>query len=204
MESTIRPNRGRHVKPAIALAATLGLFALCGGAKVVDRLSLNHLTIQVVPLTVLLVMGLVPAAALATLTVLNIRNMSLRADQGRLVSTEWTGRIVTLEHPASARLYPISSTYGPIGELMVLAEHPGDEAVVLVPRWWRPEELATLLHGLNLKIRNEPPIMLGELSRKYPRAHLPFSVRHPWVFSGGTTLFVIGYLGVMVWLDLRF
>lgn len=64
--------------------------------------------------------------------------------------------------------------------------------------------MTSLLHGLNLKVPNEPPVMLGELSRKYPRAHLPFSVRHPRVFSGGTTLFVIGYLGVMVWLDVRF
>jgi hypothetical protein len=58
---------------------------LCGGAKLVDRLSLGHLTIQVVPLTVLLVMGLIPAVALGTVTALNIRNMALRTDQGQLV-----------------------------------------------------------------------------------------------------------------------
>jgi hypothetical protein len=136
MELTIRPNRHRHVKPAVTLAIMLGLFVLCGGAKVVDRLSPGQLTIQVVPLTVLLVMGLVPAVALGTLTVLNVRNMALRTDQGQLVSTEWTGRVVTLHHPASARLYPISSTYGSVGELLVLASKPEDGAMVLVPDWW--------------------------------------------------------------------
>jgi hypothetical protein len=60
VELTIRPNRHRHVKPAVTLAIVLGL--------------------------VLLAMGLVPAVALGTLTVLNVRNMALRTDQGRLVS----------------------------------------------------------------------------------------------------------------------
>ncbi len=204
MDATIRPYRRRHLKPAVALAGTLGLFVLCGGAKVVDRLSRHQLTVRALPLSVLLLMGLVPALTLGALTVLNIRNVSLRSDQGRLVSTEWTGRVVTLEHPSSARLYPIGSTYGGIGELLVLAQRSGGEAVVLAPGWWRQEELVSLLHGLNLKIHNEPGILLGELSRRYPRAHLPFSVRHPWLFSGGTTLVVIVYLGVMVWLDLAF
>jgi len=200
----IRPRRHRHVKPAVTLAIVLGLFVLCGGAKVVDRLSLGHLTIQVVPLTVLLVMGLVPAVALGTLTVLNVRNMALRTDQGRLVSTEWTGRVVTLHHPASARLYPISSTYGAIGELLVLASKPEDGAVVLVPNWWAESDLQALLERLRLKVRTEAPVFLGEISRRYPYARLPLSVRHPWLFSGTSVVLVIVYLGVMVYLDLRF
>jgi hypothetical protein len=57
----------------VTLAIVLGLFVLCGGAKVVDRLSLGHLTVQAIPLTVLLAMGLVPAVALGTLTMLNLR-----------------------------------------------------------------------------------------------------------------------------------
>jgi hypothetical protein len=204
VDLTIRPRRNRHVKPAVALAVVLALFALCGGAKVVDRLSLGHLTIQPVTLAVLVAMGLVPAVALGTLTALNIRNMALRTDGHGLVLTEWTGRVVALQRPVSARLYPISSTYGNVGQLLVVADPPGGEAVVLAPTWWTGGELESLLDRLRLRVHTEAPVLIGEIRRRYPAARLPLSVRHPWLFSGGMVAFTIGYLGVMVYLDLRF
>jgi hypothetical protein len=64
-----------------------------------------------------------------------------------LISTEWTGRVVTLHHPASARLYLISSTYRSIGQLLVLASKPEDSAVVLVPTGGRSPTLSHCWRG---------------------------------------------------------
>lgn len=88
--------------------------------------------------------------------------------------------------------------------MLVLASKPEDDAVVLVPNWWTESDLESLLARLHLKVRTEAPVLFGEISRRYPYARLPLSVRHPWLFSGTSVIFVIGYLGVMVYLDLRF
>jgi len=203
VELSIRPKRRRHRQPAVLLAAVLGLFLLCGGLKVIDRASAGRLTIQVWQLTLLLVMCLLPALGLGILTTLNIRNVRLRTENGTLISTEWTGRTVRLV-PRSASVYPLGSYWGNINGLLVLAEKAGGRAIVLAPWWWREEELEELLRLFHLTTHTHPPGGLREIPRRYPGTRLPFSVRRPWLFSGGGTALALGYLFAMVYLDLHF
>ncbi len=204
MDVEIRPKSGRHRRPLVTLALVLGLFALCGLGKVVDRASLHNLRVRPVSLTALILMAVVPFALLVVISRLNVRNVALRYRGGQLVSTEWTGRVVTVEHPYAARTYPIGSTFGYIGELLVITDRSDRSAVVLAPSWWSEEDLDALLHAMHLQLHRESQTGFGTITRRYPDARFPVSVRRPWLFSGGTVLFVIGYLGVMVSLLLRF
>jgi hypothetical protein len=204
MDLEIRPKRGRHGKPLRLLAVVLGLFVVCGAGKVVDRASLDELRVRPVSLTVLILMGIVPFALLVVVSMLNTRNLALRNQNGRLISTDWTGRVVTVEHPKAARIYPIGSTQGFLGNLMIIGGEPGDSAVVVAPSWWLEEDLQSLLHSLHLRAHQEQQITFAQLTQRYRNTRLPISVRRPWLFSGLTTLFVIAYLGWMIHLLLLF
>jgi hypothetical protein len=205
MDIEIRPRRGRHTKPLVTLALVLGLFALCGAGKVVDRASLHQLHVRPLALATLIVMGVVPFALLVAISVLNSRNVALRTEGGQLIATEWTGRVVTVPAPGAARVYPIGTNYGFIGELLVIGGRSGNgAAAVIAPSWWSDGDLQALLHALRLRDRPEQQIAFSELTKRYPDARLPISVRRPWLFSGFTVLAVIAYLGVMINLLLTF
>jgi hypothetical protein len=204
MDIEIRPRRGRHTKPLVTLALVLGLFVLCGAGKVVDRASLDQLHVRPFELVTLILMGVVPFGLLVAVSVLNARNVALRTEGGRLISTEWTGRVVTVPAPGAARVYPIGSSYGFIGELLVIAGRADPAAAVIAPNWWSEDDLQALLHALHLRVKPELQIQFSELTKRYPGARLPLSVRRPWLFGWSTVLLVIVYLGVMINLLLTF
>jgi hypothetical protein len=195
MDLDIRPKRGRHTKPLVTLAIVLGFFLLCGAGKVVDRASLDNLHVRPLALTVLIVMGVVPFALLVVISVLNTRNVSLRVHEGRLISTEWTRRVVTVEAPHAARMYPIGSTMGYLGSLLIITGRAGGAAA---------DDLQALVHALHLRVQQEVQTSFGALTKRYPDAKLPLSVRRPWLFSWFTIIVVIGYLAVMINLLLTF
>jgi hypothetical protein len=172
MDLEIRPRPGRHTKPILTLAGVLGLFVLCGAGRVVDQLSLHQLHLRPAPLALLIAMGVVPFALLVTVSALNTRHVSLRNEGGRLVATEWTGRVVTVDAPAAARVYPIGSAYGYLGELLVIAGRSGSPAAVIAPSWWAADDLQALLHSLQLRVKQQDQIAFGELTKRYPDARL--------------------------------
>lgn len=165
----------------------VGLFLLCAGAKIVDRASLGH-GFGVPMFAVLVALLLVPLLWLMLLSTLNTRHVALRVAPGRLGSTGWTGRTVTVEHPDHAYDY---------GDLMVVS---GRGAVVFVPRWWTETDIQALLSALGLR----PQPGQGSITQRFPDARFPFSVRHPVVFTVGTLVLTLGYLALLVYLVLHF
>jgi hypothetical protein len=186
-ELVLRPRRGRHRRPVTLLAAIVGLFLVCGAAKIVDRASSGH-GFRVPMLALLVALLLVPLLWLMLLSTLNTRNVALRVGQGRLSGTGWTGRTVTVEHPDYALDY---------GDLMVVG---GQGAVVFVPRWWDEGDILTMLGALGLR----PQPGQGSITRRYPCARFPFSVRHPAVFTVGMLAGSLGYLFLLTYLVLQF
>lgn len=197
MELVIRPRPGRQRKALVTVAAVGGLLLLCAGVKVADNASLSESS-PVGPALAVLALALVPLAVLGVLARLNVRNVQLRASQGQLFSTDWTGRTVTLVRPTVARLMPVSSTYGVVGQLLVISDWTAPVPAVLVPQWWRDEDLQQLFDVLDLTVVEEQPMMLGELIRAYGSARLPWSLRHPLLFTGSVLLPVAAYIGAIV------
>ncbi len=169
----------------------VGIFLLCSAGKIVDRASLGNRLLRPLEFTLTLVLLLVPLAGLITISILNSRNVSLRVQDGRLVSTEWTGRVVTVEQPREAVF---------VGGVLVIA---GPAPAVLAPGWWAPEDLNAIFATLGIVPRAEAGD-LGQIRRRYPRARLPFSVRRPWLFVVGSVVAALGYLFLVTWLVLHF
>ncbi len=175
----------------LLLSAIVGIFLLCSAGKIVDRASLGNRLLRPLEFTLTLVLLLVPLAWLITISALNSRNVSLRVRDGRLVSTEWTGRVVTVEQPREAVF---------LGGVLVIA---GPAPAVLAPGWWAQEDLDAIFGALRIVPRAEAGD-LGRIRQRYPGARLPFSVRRPWLYVVGTLIGALGYLFLVTYLVLHF
>lgn len=210
VDITIRPDRGRHRRPVVALAIIMSVLLCCTAVPVTDDLTADR-PLHVNYLIMALALILAPVFVLATLIGLNVRNVVLRLHaDGRVESIDWTGRRVVVPHPQAVRLHTLDSparrpgTDGQarqvLGNLLVITDRDGGPPIVVMPTWWSSQDLDRFTTTLHIPIEEVETEPLVQFSADHPDRSLPLSLRHPWAYALSILVVVLVYLGLLTYL----
>jgi hypothetical protein len=127
VEITLWPRERRLRTPIVTIVVITSVFLFCTGAAAVNHVG-TEVPLHLPYVVAAVVLAVVPFLLVLSLVVMNRRNVFLRWAGGRLAQGVWTGRLVEVDQPQSARFFPLRG-----GSLLVVAGQPTQPVIVLNP-----------------------------------------------------------------------
>ncbi|GAA3286415.1 hypothetical protein Dvina_33820 [Dactylosporangium vinaceum] len=190
MTLSLRPDRRRHRRPLVVIGVVSAVLLLCTGAS-------TRTPVRPAVLVPALILAALPILAAAVLAACNVRNVALyRHADGSVESVSWSGRRTTVQRPDTVRLHTIRDS----SNLLVITARDVAEPIVLVPQWWRKEDLDALTTAIHVPIDYAEDENVRFFTQRYPRAGLPLLLRYPLALP--LTIVLLSTAAVIVWVAL--